>query len=282
LPAAGLEQAVSPTAVAAQVAHPGADDYRRADTIAANIPDDLRALAAQREAVVAVLLALLLDTQTVVADKQADEIAARLGKSVAVEVRALHLQSIAMLHPALRLPLASLAFPVLRLRPRPELNVFLDTVNAIVYADGSVSLFEYCLARLLTVHVRESLDPSRYARYGRRKISEVRREISTLLTVVAQFGNADADAARKAYLSGMHRVMPDQALPYLPRGNGVLALDDVWVPLDALEPLARELLVEAITATISHDGGIAVAESELLRTICSTLHCPLPPVLGVS
>jgi Zn-dependent protease with chaperone function len=282
LPATGVELAVSPAAVAAQVARPGADDYRRADAIAANIPDDLRALAAQREAVVAVLLALLLDAQPAIADKQACEIAARLGKSVALEVHTLHRQSIAPLHPALRLPLASLAFPVLRLRPRPELDVFLDTVNAMVFADDSVSLFEYCLARLLTVHVRESLDPSRYARYGRHKMGDVRHEATTLLTVVAQCGNAEPDAARKAYLAGMHRVMPDQSLPYVPRGNGVLALDDVWVPLDALEPLAKEVLVEAITATVSHDGRIGVAEAELLRTICSTLHCPLPPVLGFS
>jgi hypothetical protein len=66
----------------------------------------------------------------------------------------------------------------------------------------------------------------------------------------------------------------------VPRTDGVLALDDVWVPLDALEPLAKEALVEAITATISHDGRIDIAEAELLRTICSVLHCPLPPLLG--
>ncbi|QNP41235.1 M48 family metallopeptidase [Lysobacter solisilvae (ex Woo and Kim 2020)] len=280
LPAATAEQAVTPAAVAAQVAQPGADDYRRADAIAAHIPADLRALATQRESVVPLLLGLLFDAQPAVVDKQGDEISARMGKTVALEARRLHQQFLATLHPALRLPLASLAFPVLRLRPRPELDVFLDTVNAMVYTDGIVSLFEYCLARLLTVHVRESLDPSRYARFGRRKLSEVRSEIATLLAVVAQSGNADADAARKAYLAGIQRVMPDQAMPYLARPNGVLALDDAWMPLDALEPLAKEVLVEAITATIGHDGRVSIAEAELLRTICSTLHCPLPPLLG--
>jgi Zn-dependent protease with chaperone function len=280
LPEAGAEQAVTPAAVAAQVAQPGADDYRRADVLAAHIPGEMRALAAQREAVIPLLLALLLDAQPAVADKQGYEIAARLGKTVALEVRTLHQQSVASLHPALRLPLAALAFPVLRLRPRPELDVFLDAVNAMVYADDDVSLFEYCLARLLTVHVRESLDPSRYARFGRRKLSDVRREVTTLLTVVAQCGTAGAEAARQAYLTGMQRVIPDQPLPYLSRTNGVLALDDVWVPLDALEPLAKEVLVEAITATIGHDGRIDIAEAELLRTICAVLHCPLPPVLG--
>lgn len=282
LPPVGIEQTVTPGAVARQVAQPDADDYQRADVIAAHLPNELRALSAQREAVVPLLLALLLDTKPSVAEKQGYEISARLGKEVALEVRTLQGQSLASLHPALRLPLASLAFPVLRLRPRPELDVFLDTVNAMVYADGDVSLFEYCLARLLTVHVRESLDPSRYARFGRRRISDVRREIATLLTVVAQCGNTDPGAGRQAYLTGMQRVMADQALPYLPRGNGVLALDDVWMSLDALEPLAKEMLVEAITATISHDGKIDVAEAELLRTICAALHCPLPPMLGRS
>ena len=47
----------------------------------------------------------------------------------------------------------------------------------------------------------------------------------------------------------------------------------------ALEPLAKQLMVEAVTAAASHDGRISVAESELLRTICGVLHCPLPPGL---
>lgn len=280
LPPADARQAVTPPQVAAQVGQPGADDYRRADAIAAHVPAGLRALAAQREAVVALLLGLLLDERPAVADKQAFEVAARLGKTLALEVRRLRQQHLAALHPALRLPLAALAFPVLRRRPRPELESFLDAANAMVYADGRVSLFEYCLAQLLTVHVRESLDPSRYARFGRRRLSEVRGEIATLLAVVAQSGHEGSEAARRAYLAGMQCVLPRDALPYLPRANGVLALDEVWAPLDSLEPLAKETLVEAITATIGHDGRVDVAEAELLRAICAALHCPLPPVLG--
>ncbi len=61
--------------------------------------------------------------------------------------------------------------------------------------------------------------------------------------------------------------------------DGVRALDAVWEPLDALDPLARQALVEGITATVGHDGRVNVAESELLRTICGVLHCPLPPML---
>ena len=51
------------------------------------------------------------------------------------------------------------------------------------------------------------------------------------------------------------------------------------MPLDALDPLAKQMLVEALTVAISHDGRTTVAEAELLRTICAMLHCPLPPML---
>ena len=74
-------------------------------------------------------------------------------------------------------------------------------------------------------------------------------------------------------------MLPRDHLPYAPPAGGVQALDAVWEPLDALDPLAKQAMVEAITAAIAHDGRVSVAESELLRTICGVLHCPLPPVL---
>ena len=279
LPGATQELSVTPPMVAAQVAAPAADDYRRADSIVIAIPEALHDLARQREAVMPLLLGLLLAEDEALAERQHADIAARLGGDIADHAVRIHQQLTADLHPMLRLPLAALAFPVLRLRPRPQLDAFMDTVHAVVHADGQVSLFEYCLGRLLTVQVRESLDPSRYARFGRRKPGNVRNEFATLLAVVAQAGHEDRASAQHAYLAGLQRVLPRDHLPYAPPRNGVLALDAVWEPLDALDPLAKQAMVEAVTAAVSHDGRVSVAEAELLRTICGALHCPLPPML---
>ncbi|MGH8031363.1 MAG: M48 family metallopeptidase [Luteimonas sp.] len=288
LPSASTRINVTPPMVAAQVAQPQPDDYRRADAIVSAIPDALREQARQRDAVMPLLLALLLDADAGVQRKQRVEIASRMGEATAA--RAVELRGELAdgpgsspgqaLHPIQRLPLAALAFPVLRLRPRPQLDTFLDVVAAMVNADGRVSLFEYCLGRLLQVQVRESLDPSRHAGIGRRKPGNVKQEFSTLLSVVAQAGNgADPAQAQRAYLAGMQRVLPRDHLRYAPPASGVLALDAVWEPLDALDPLAKQVMVEALTAAISHDGGVSLAEAELLRTICGALHCPLPPML---
>ncbi|MGV8943559.1 M48 family metallopeptidase [Thermomonas sp.] len=280
LPGAHQQLDVTPPMVVAQVAMPAADDYSRADVIATSIPEALRDLSTDRESVMPLLLAMLLDNDEDLAARQQVEISSRLGEACADHALRIHEQLTADLHPMLRLPLASLAFPVLRLRPRPQLDSFLDAVFAVVNADGEVSLFEYCLGRLLTVQVRESLDPSRYARFGRRKPGNVKQEFATLLSVVAQAGSPDdAAAAQRAFLAGMQRVLPRDHVPYVPPANGVLALDAVWEPLDALDPLAKQVMVEAITSAVSHDGRVSVAEAELLRTICGVLHCPLPPML---
>jgi Zn-dependent protease with chaperone function len=279
LPPVGASLLLDPAAVSAQVAQPEPDDYRRADAIVAAIPDALHAQAVSRESAMTLLLALLLDGEPAVRSLQLEEIAARLGAQAANRARHLREEALEGLHPQLRLPLAELAFPALRRRPRPQLDAFLDTVHAMVHADGRIALFEYCLGRLLQAQVREALDPAAHARFGRRRLSQVRSELATLLCVVAQHGHGDPAAAQRAYLAGMQRILPQDHLPYLPRQPWTLALDGVWEPLDALDPLARQALVEAVTATVSHDGRVSVAESELLRTICGVLHCPLPPML---
>ncbi|MGO4552479.1 M48 family metallopeptidase [Lysobacter sp. 2RAF19] len=279
LPSEQTQLSVTPPMVVAQVAQPSPDDYKRADAIVDTIPAAVRTLAGQRDAVMPLLLGLLLDDDKRVRMLQREEIAARLGLAMAGEAEQLREQHLRSLHAALRLPVASIAFPALRLRPRPELDVFLDTTDAVVHADGRVSLFEYCLGRLLQVQVRESLDPSRNARFGRTKLSGVRSEVATLLCVVAQGGHESESDARAAYLQGIQRVLPSDALPYIPRREGALALDSVWASLDALDPLAKQALIEGLVATIGSDNQVTVGEAELLRTICACLHCPLPPML---
>lgn len=281
LPAAGAEVEVASPTVARQVAAPADDDYDHAHALAASLDPELCALARRRDSAMAVLAALLLEADPELAGRQRALLAERCGPALAEQAQAVHERHLAGLHPMLRLPLAALAFPALRQRPRPELDAFLAAADAMVHADGRVSVFEYCLGRLLQVQVREALDPARHARFGRRKAPGVRAEFATLLAVLAEAGHpGDPDGARRAYLAGLQRVLPRDHLPYAPPAAGVQALDVVWEPLDALAPPAKQVLVEALVDAVSHDGRVTVAEAELLRTVCAVLHCPLPALLS--
>ncbi len=277
LPGAAHEIVVSPAAVAAQVATPDDGDYEHAGSIGRSMPEALHHLATQRDTAVPLLLGLLLDRDPGTASAQRIGIAARLGQSMAARANEIRREAgLEDLHPMLRLPLASLAFPVLRHRPSSELEALMDTVHAMVHADQRVSLFEYCLATLLESQLRESIDPARHGGPGRAKPGNVKQEFATLLSVVAQAGHPDPADAQRAYLAGLQRILPRDHVPYSPPVEGVTALDAVWAPLDRLNPMAKQVMVEAITATISHDGRVTVGEGELLRTLCAVLHCPLP------
>lgn len=283
-PLPGMQQmAVDPALVAAQVATPADDDYQQAVRLAGCLPLQLRGLAGDRGAAQPLLLAMLLDADASVAPRQREAVREQLGEPMADSVLSIAAGPLRDLHAALRLPLAALAFPTLRSLPRPQLTAFMRCIDALTHADGRISLFEYCLSRLLLVQVQAALDPSRHLHFGRRKATGVQREFAILLSVVARAGNpGDEAAARRAYLTGLQRILPQDHLPYAPPADGVLALDAVWAPLDSMDPLAKQLLVEAVTATVSHNQRVNIAEAELLRTICATLHCPLPAMLQVA
>jgi len=277
LPQADAQIALTPKKVVKQVAQPGVDDYRTATAIHTTISERVRAFAYAPERCAQVVLALALDATAEVRDKQLRLIEKRFDAATRAGVEEIA-GEIADLHPLQRLPLAQLAFPALRRRPRPELQTFLIALNELIQADGRVQLEEYCLAKLVSVQVIDSLDPSR-AMSGRTKLADCKAEVTAVVAIIARYGNDDAGEAERAYLLGMHEVLPDAIDVYAPPDDFALVLDRGLPKLDLLAPMGKELLIKGLTRAIGADGKVAISEAELLRTICAALHCPLPPQL---
>lgn len=270
---------LTPQAVSAQVGNPGVDDYRQAHALHRDLPPALSQAARQRELAPALVLALLLDGSAPLRSRQQAMVAAQLGEATARSMLALW-PLCAALHAGLRLPLAALAFPALRSNPRPHLRQVHDTIEQLIQVDGQHSLFEYCLAQLLRSQVVQALDPAAHVSFGARRLGQVQGEFSLLLSVLAQAGHPGQPVqARQAYAAGLQRVVAGPGMVYQVPADGARALDAVWPALDALEPLAKELVVESLVAVVTLDGRIRVAEAELLRTVCGVLHCPLPACL---
>jgi len=279
LPAAQMSMAAAPAAIAAQV---GVVDERQrlhAAAVGVAIPAALRAAAGDGDGAVLLVFALLFDDDADIRARQQCLIGERHGSALQAAATRMH-AALAGLHPMLRLPLAQLAFPVLRRRPRPDLDAVIASVDALAAVAGRRSLFEYCLGCLLHRQLRESLDPSAGWRIGRLKLPDAQAQIACLLAVLASCGHATASAAQRAYAAGLDRALPRTNIPYAPPAAGAAALEPGWDALDALDPMAKAVLIEALVATCACDGQLMVAESELLRTICGVLHCPLPPLLA--
>jgi len=276
LPAANSDVRLRARGVIAQVGNPAADDFRAAAQIAAAIEPALRELAHAQASAPALVVALALDADATLQVPQLALASAAFGAAFAAEVASV-VGRMSGLHPLQRLPLAAIAFPALRRRPSTWLVRYIDLLEQLARVDGSVHLHEYCLLRLLRTQLGDSMDPSRSGKPGSHRLSESKAQVADLLAVLARSGQANSEFARRAYLAGILAIFPTGAPNYTPPNDWTAALERAWPALDRLNPASKQLLLEGLVKTITHDGRCALAEAELLRTICAVLHCPLPP-----
>lgn len=279
MPVRGAELAITAAAVAAQVASPGTDHYRVAGDLRAQIPAALAAAARDPRGALAVVFALAISEHPDLQAQQVQAVAQAFDAALGDAVQSL-LPHMADLHPMLRLPLAQLAFPALKRRPRPELGLFTKTLDRLIHADGRVDLDEYCLAKLVQAQVVAALDPSTGFKAGTLKLTDAQDALRDLAAVLAHFGNDDEATARRAFQAAMHDALPNASILYALPEDWQGALDRSLETLARLAPQGKQLTVQALTRAIAADGKVTVAESELLRVACAVLGCPLPPLLS--
>lgn len=281
LPQAGAELRVRPDTVVAAVAAPDVRHYHHAERVALALPPVLRAAARAPQSATALVLALVLDADPARRALQLQSIEARLSAQACFEVERLAGLCVD-LHPSLRLPLASLALAPLRRQPPAQVEALRQAVADCIHVDGRIELFEYCIGVLLRRQLAEGHDPAALRRAPQRKLAQALPQAFELLAVLAWHGHDDAEAARRAFQTGVARLAPQAAVRYAPPADVPAALDAVWPALDALDPAGKALLLDAMVVAASQDGRMSVGESELLRTVALLLHCPVPPLLDAA
>ena len=277
LPAAA-SAAMAPSDVLAQVGSPGADDYRTAGLLHDSMPVALDEAAHQPELAMPVLAALLLAGPGLTRQAQLKALSERFDEQAAQQAEYLT-RLTASLHPMQRLPIAEIAFAALRRMPADHLRGTADVVQALVVADQNVSLFEFCLGFLLRQHIDETLEP-RARKEGRKSLVHKPQAIALVLSLLADAGHrGDRQAAERAFAAGLSELGQQITLKFEVPLDWSLRLAPALAELDRLSPVAKSLLIAAMTQAMAHDGRIDDAEAELLRTTCAALHCPLPPLL---
>jgi Zn-dependent protease with chaperone function len=279
LPDARGDIAVQPRHVANQVGAPKQDDFATADTIQNRIPPLLLEAARAQRSADRVIYALLLDADAAIRQNQLAMIVAHAGTEAEADTLLLR-QAVDALHPMQRMPLAAIAFPALRRHPRPWLEGFVQLIDRLIHADGQQALFEFCLARLVAIHVIAALAPSRVHVIGRRKLVHCEAEIALVFAVLAHHGHDSTVDAQRGFQAGVQVLFGQRSLAMPDSSDWHLRLVPSLNTLDQLDASGKQLLIEALVAAISHDGRVAVAEAELLRVVCAALHCPLPPMLA--
>lgn len=255
--------------VVARMGAPDDSDYRRAASLLERIPPELLDRARSVDRVVPLCLGLLFSSDPPVRAKQHGDLRVLFGPPLA-QAALEEADAVSRLDRALWLPLAEIAFPALRHRPASEQEAVLGAVHTLIHADDRISTFEYCFSALLRSELYESMNPAPPWRSEKRTLRASRDEVVTLLAVLA--------TDQRAFQAGLSIALPGYTMPFLPRE--VIELEPVWSVLRELAPDGKERLVQAAVEVIGYDAVMTIDEIELLRTVCSLLHCPLPPLVG--
>lgn len=220
----------------------------------------------------AICLALLLDRDPGIRQRQLQKIAAALGDPLALRTEREY-PAVAALDPGMRLPLIELALGPLRELDRAGRERFIALLDALAGTDGWLALGEYVLVRLL----RDTLQPRSPAPALAASPAELRRHTALLLSVIAIAGQHDAASTRAAYARGAAAAPLDALGPLLEAGEiDFPALDRAFAQLAATAPPFRRRLVYAMAEAAIEDGRLAPIEAELLRAACEALDCPAP------
>lgn len=274
--------AVTPDAVTETVGLPVEQHIQLASSLRRSIPENLYRAAHSDTDALPLVLALLLDANEAVRRAQLELIAPQLGGTTVMSAETLHLE-MRKLDAAFRLPLLHIAFPFIKNRPREQLERIAELLQQLIELDGVVDTFEFALSRVLKTHLNDAAHPQRG--HGNLRLTQLPDAVGTLFSVVARQGHAEAGAAYQKgmaclgrYEQGINRLIETKQWPdYAPPQNWIFATDTALNQLDGLRMSDKQVLISALVLIISHDGKVASDEAELLRAICATLHCPLPP-----
>jgi Zn-dependent protease with chaperone function len=275
----GATVGAAPLAVSQLVGNPSPVHIATASAIFASLPEDIVQAAAEVDPARGLFLALALDDDAEAQGRQLKFIGVQMGTDIEAAVR-LWLPQARQLNAAQRQPALLRLFPTLQRMSPGDRAKLLVCLTGLLQREGSMSIEKYALRKLAQLHLRESLTVPPLP--GRATLDTNTDELALLFSVLAQSGTDDPQAARLAYEAGLSSLLPRTRPEFAAASNWPARMDAALNKLDRLLPAAKELVVQALMKTISHDGQLTVQEGELLRIVCATLHCPLPPLVALA
>ncbi|MDH3532588.1 MAG: M48 family metallopeptidase, partial [Gammaproteobacteria bacterium] len=185
---AAVTATVSPAAVAESVGQPSQEQLEYASRLRQSVPENLYDAAHSSELAYLLTIALILDRDGRVLDRQLALADDRLGPQRAGFVRRYY-NELLETGEEYRLPLLEIAFPALRRRPAPQLGYLIDLAGRMIEIDGDIDLYEYCFYRVLVSSLKQAIEPSQPQRQRRATRKPVRDAAVSLLRIVAQYGH---------------------------------------------------------------------------------------------
>ncbi|MBC8741433.1 peptidase M48, partial [Paraburkholderia sp. UCT31] len=246
-----------------------------------SMPGVLRVAAQEPFSARALVYALLMDPRADLRELQLTQLKADAEPQDFAEALRL-VVPVQVLPDTHRLPLLDLTLPALRQMSPRQHRAFRAQVETLVIADQRLSLFEYTLRCVLHRHLDAQFLPQRQTRPMHSSPQKLAQPVATVLALLAWEGQPEPDQAARAFDTGMRGYIGgDHTHRLPPREKCTLAgFDAALQTLDQSIPAIKQRIVAACSGCIVANQQVSVREAELLRAICDTLDCPLPPLVA--
>jgi Zn-dependent protease with chaperone function len=240
------------------------------------LPPRVRDAAGSPLGAASVACALLVDAEPRVRKAQLAMLV-ELGGPMLARETGLLLPDTEKLDPRLKLPLLDLAIPALRQLSRGQFSQVKSVLAALAQADNQVTLFEFCLQRIVDRRVGVASTPRR----KERSLSavDVRKHAAVVLGAVAYGGSRTQEEATAAFVAGAEVFKGLLSMVDMPSQDSA-SLAALGASLDALalgDVRPRQMLLEACATAVMLDRKVTLEESEILRAVAYSLSLPLPP-----
>jgi Zn-dependent protease with chaperone function len=272
VPGASSGFAADAGAIAAQVGRPQPGNVDQAQAMREQIPTVLRDFSDTGAHARSMVLALLLSRDPAIRDAQAQRLAREYGDAE-LQVVNTAIAAAGTIAPMLRLPALLQLFPTLRRLPLTERQRLNALVLDLIHIDANIDVFEFCLAKLLESMLNDAAGNA--APYGKLALENCAASVHVLFATLARCGSDDEKEIGAAYVAGINGVLKSYP-PYRTYDDWAQRTSAALSELDQLQPPAKQQLIEGLVRTVANDGRLKVEESELLRTTCALLHCPMP------
>jgi Zn-dependent protease with chaperone function len=270
----------SPDQFLAAVGTLDASHLAQAQDFLKELPREIVTAIRQVTSATYLIYAILLDKDEAMRSQQLALLGSAASPETATQVAQLW-EQLSSINSGEYLSLLDLAVPSLRTLSQEQCSQFFKHINALIRADGQLSISEYVLQLILQKRLRPYFQQVKEPPKAITTIDPVWNDALVVLSLLARLGHKAPDDATYAFKSGLYRL-PGAKKRELPPLPPEVRLQDLGPSLKRIElaiPKLKQSIVDACAHTVLMDNDVTPREAELLRAIVITLDCPIPPFL---
>lgn len=242
-----------------------------------SLPPQIREAASDPFGACAVIYGLLLDKDEEVRGRQVEQLKSSADQEILAATEKI-IPLMLELEEDARLPLMDLAMPSLRSMSLEQFRKFEENTGRLVRIDGRTSLSEYILVHVVVRRLEKSFITAQRSVTVIDSIQEVAEEISALLSLLANVGHDEDEAARAFAGAAATFKQQVKSFHYLTKQEcKEIKLDTVLNRLAQLNLKVKQSLITAFFQCLVHDQQITMKEAEFFRLLVYALDTPLPP-----